>query len=62
MGQGVFERVVDASTPIRKRYSVGRGVGRDAIHSRAGTTCKLRDVREFVAAPANHDDDDDDDD
>lgn len=23
-------------------------VGRDAIHSRAGTTCKLKDVREFV--------------
>lgn len=37
-------------------------VGRDAIHSRAGTTCKLRDVREFVAAPARNDDDDDDED
>lgn len=23
-------------------------VGRDAIHSRAGTTCKLKDVREYV--------------
>lgn len=27
--------------------------GRDAIHSRAGTTCKLKDVREFVAADGN---------
>lgn len=32
-------------------------VGRDAIHSRAGTTCKLKEVREYVpAAPADDDD------
>lgn len=28
-------------------------VGRDAIHSRAGTTCKLKDVREYVAVDGN---------
>lgn len=28
-------------------------VGRDAIHSRAGTTCKLKDVREYVAMDGN---------
>lgn len=28
-------------------------VGRDAIHSRAGTTCKLKDVREYVPVDGN---------
>lgn len=28
-------------------------VGRDPIHSRAGTTCKLKDVREYVAVDGN---------
>lgn len=28
-------------------------VGRDQIHSRAGTTCKLKDVREYVAVDGN---------
>lgn len=28
-------------------------VGRDPIHSRAGTTCKLKDVREFVQVDGN---------
>lgn len=28
-------------------------VGRDAIHSRAGTTCKLKDVREYVQVDGN---------
>lgn len=28
-------------------------VGRDAIHSRAGTTCKLKDVREYVPVEGN---------
>ena len=28
-------------------------VGRDAIHSRAGTTCKIKDVREYVPVDGN---------
>lgn len=28
-------------------------IGRDAIHSRAGTTCKLKDVREYVPVAGN---------
>jgi hypothetical protein len=28
-------------------------VGRDQIHSRAGTTCKIKDVREYVAVDGN---------
>ncbi len=28
-------------------------VGRDAIHSRAGTTCKLKDMREYVPVEGN---------